>query len=111
MKDLLELTNTTNEKPMNKNKIFTILALTLWFVKPGGSMSHSQEPNQPTLKPLFYLLKIFSKVVLHLRFSAPRGPPVGLPVKMLKVLLPPPILVTYPAQLNLLYLITLIISG
>ena len=78
-------------------------------MEPGGSMSHSQglsnnsypEPNQPIL--------ILSS---HLRLDLPKSLfPVGLPVKMLKALLPSSILVTGPANLNLLDLIILIILG
>ena len=65
-------------------------------MEPGGSMPHSQglsnnpypELNQP--KGLF---------------------PVGLPVKILKALLPSSILATCLAHLNLLDLITLTILG
>ena len=46
----------------------------------------------------------------HLRLGLPKGLfPVGLPVKILKALLPYSILATCPAHLNLLDLITLII--
>ena len=44
----------------------------------------------------------------HLRLGLPKGLfPEGLPVKILKVLLPSSILATYPAHLYLLDLITL----
>ena len=78
-------------------------------------MPHSQglsnnsypEPNQPN-----YPLPISSRSILilssHLRLGLPKGLfPVGLPVKILKALLPSSILATCPAHLSLLDLITL----
>ena len=59
-----------------------------------------------------YLFKVHSNIVLP---STPRPLkclfPVGLPVKMLKALLPSSILAICPAHLNLLDLITLTILG
>ena len=49
-----------------------------------------------------YLFKVHSNIVLP---STPR-PPVGLPVRILKALLPSSILTTCPTHLNLLDLIT-----
>ena len=85
-------------------------------MKPGGSMPHSQglsnnpypEPKQPALIP------ISSRSILilpsHLRRDLPKGLfPVGLPVKIVKALIPSSILATCPADLNLLDLITLTI--
>ena len=84
-------------------------------MKPGGSMPHSQglsnnsnpEPNQfPALTPISLILSS------HLRLGLPKGLfPVGLPVKILKVLLLSSILATCPAHHNLLDLITLTILG
>ena len=86
-------------------------------MEPGGSMPHSQglsnnsypEPNQPN-----YYLFLQGPLILsfHLRLGLPKGLfPVGLPVKILKALLPSSILTTFPAHLNLLDLITLTILG
>ena len=80
-------------------------------------MPHSQglsnnpyfEPNHqfPTLIPRS--IPILSS---HLRLGFPKGlSPVGLPVKILKALLPSSILATCPAHLNLLDLITLTMLG
>ena len=85
-------------------------------MESGGLMSHSQglsnnsypEPNQPNT----YLFKVHSNIVFHLRLGLPKGLfPVGLPVNILKALLPSSILATCPAHLNLLDLITLTILG
>ena len=84
-------------------------------MEPGGSMAHSQglsnnsypEPNQPNSPSRSILMLSF-----HLRLGLPKGLfPVGLPVKILKALLPSSILATCPAHLNLLDLITLTILG
>ena len=77
-------------------------------MEPGGSMSHSQglsnnsyhEPNQPFPRIDTYLFKIHSNIVLS---STPKPPqkglfPVGLPVKILKALLPSSILATCPVH-------------
>ena len=77
-------------------------------------MPHSQglsnnsypEPNQPAL------IHICSRLILilssHLLLGLPKGLfPVGLPVKILKALLPSSILAICPTHLNLLDLITL----
>ena len=71
-------------------------------MEPGGSMLHSQglsnnpypEPNQPN--SLYWsILILFS----HLRLGLPRGLfPAGVPVKILKALLPSSILATWPAH-------------
>ena len=53
-----------------------------------------------------HLFKVHSNIVLQ---STPRS--VGLPVKILKALLPSSILATCPAHLNLLDIITLTILG
>ena len=75
-------------------------------MESGGSMPHSQglssnsypEPNQTTSS--------------YLRLVLPKGLfPPGVPVKILKALLPSSILTTWPAHLNLLDLITLTILG
>ena len=48
-----------------------------------------------------YLFKVHSNIVLQLRLGLPKGLfPVGLPVKILKELLPSSILATWPAHLN-----------
>ena len=82
-------------------------------MEPGGSMSHSIIPVLSRINPIphidTYLFKIHSNIVLP---STPKGLfPVGLPVKILKALLPSSILATCPAHLNLLDLITLTILG
>ena len=49
---------------------------------------------------------------LHLRIGSPKGLfPLGLPVKILRALLPSSILATCPAHLNRLDLLTLIVLG
>jgi hypothetical protein len=89
-------------------------------MEPGGSMPHSQrlsnnpypEPNQPITRIDTYLFKVHSNIVSHLRHGLPKGFfPVGLPVKILKALLPSSILAVCPAHINLLDLITLTILG
>ena len=95
--------------------------LTPWLMEPGGSMPHSQglsnnpcpETNQPNY-PHWYLSPqgSFQYCPSHLRLGVPKGLfPVGLPVKILKALLPSHILATCPAHLNLLDLITLTLLG
>ena len=68
-------------------------------MEPGGSIQHSQglssnpypESNQPNYS---YFFKIYSNIVL-LRLGLPKGVfPVGVPVKILKALLPSSILAT-----------------
>ena len=94
--------------------------LTPWHMEPGGSMLPSQGlsnnpyplPNQPNSRIDTYLFKVHSNIVLPSKPSFPKGPfPVGLPVTILKPLLPSSILATCPAHLNLLDLITLTILG
>ena len=72
-------------------------------MEPGGSMPHSQglsnnpypDPNQPNFRTDTCFFKIHSNIVSHLRLVLPKGLfPVGLPVKILKALLPPSILTT-----------------
>ena len=71
-------------------------------MKPGGSIPHSQglsnnpypEPNQHNSSYDTYFSKIHSKIVLPFT-PRPKGLfPVGLPVKILKGLLPSSILAT-----------------
>ena len=81
-------------------------------MESGGSMQYSQgSPINSYPEPIpridTYLFKVHCNIVLP---STPR-PPVGLPVKILKALLPSSILATCPAHLNLLDLITLTILG
>ena len=80
-------------------------------------MSHSQglsnysypEPNQPNFPISLRSILILSS---HLHLGLPKGLfHVGLPVKILKALLPSSILATCPAHLNLMDLITLTILG
>ena len=90
-------------------------------MEPGDSMPHSQglsnnpyrEPNQPNYPHNTYLIKVHSNIVAlssHLWLGLPKGLfPVGLPVKILKALLPSSILVACPAHLKLLDIITLTI--
>ena len=84
-------------------------------MEPERSMPHSQglfnnhypEPNQPNYPHWFLSLQGPFYIVL---LSTPRPPQrslsCSLPVKILKALLPSSILVTCPAHLNLLDLIT-----
>ena len=71
----------------------------------GLSNNPYPEPNQPNSRSILILSS-------HLRLDFRKGLfPVGVPVKILKVLLPSSILATGPAHLNLLDLITLTILG
>ena len=72
--------------------------------------------NAAFIRALPALIPISSRSILilssYLRLGFPKGLfPVGLPVKILKALLPSSILATYPAHLNLIDLITLTILG
>ena len=58
-----------------------------------------------------YFLNIYTIVLPYMSRSFQSLFPVGLPVNILKALLPPSILATCPAHLNLLNLITLTILG
>ena len=72
--------------------------LTLWLMEPGRSMPHSQglsnNPNPEANQPQFpALIPIYSRSILilssHLRLGLPkRRFAIGLPVKLLKALLP-----------------------
>ena len=66
-------------------------------MQPGGSMSHSQglSPIIPILSRInpipridTYLFKVHSNIVLPSTPRPPQVPPIGLPVKILKALLP-----------------------
>ena len=79
-------------------------------MKPGGTMLHSQgssnnpypELNQPNSS---YLPNSLRSILIF--SSLPKGLfPAGVPVKILKALLPSSILVTCPAHLSLQDLIT-----
>ena len=80
-------------------------------MEPGRSMSHSQgitnnpnpEPNQfNSLHWYLFLLRSILILSAHLCLGLPKGHfPVGLPVKILKALVPSSILATWPAHLNL----------
>ena len=81
-------------------------------MEPGVSMPHSQGlfynpypvPNQPIV--LIHILRSILTLTSHLRLGLPKGIfPVGLPVKMLKALLPSSILATCPVHLNVVDLI------
>ena len=90
-------------------------------MESGGSMPLSQglyNNSYPEAEStqLPALIPISSRSILilssHLRLGLPKGLfPVGLPVKILKALLPSSILATCPAHLNLRDLITLTILG
>ena len=74
------------------------------------------DPKEVSINPITridtYLFKVHSNIVSLLRQGLPKGFfSVGLPVKILKALLPSSILATCPAHLNLLDLITLTILG
>jgi hypothetical protein len=83
------------------------------------SVIHKGSPIIPILsriKQFPALIPISSSSILisssHLRLGLPKGTfPAGLPIKILKALLPYFILATCPAHLNLLDLITLTILG
>ena len=68
---------------------------------------HKGFPIIPTLRRInpipridTYFLKVHCNIVLHLRLGLPKGLfPAGLPVKILKELLPPSSLATLPAHL------------
>ena len=86
----------------------------------GGSMPQSQGlSNIPILSRIVpipridtYLFKVHSNIVLPSTPSRLKGLfPAGLPVNILKALLPSSILATWPAHLNILDFITLIILG
>ena len=61
---------TRHHIPRDAVKLFTLFALTPWFMEPGGSMSHSQrlsnnpypEPNQQIPRIDSYLFKIHSNI-------------------------------------------------
>ena len=83
-------------------------------------MPHSQGSpitcSMSRINQILRMIHIYLRPILilssHLRLGLPKGLfPVSLPVKTLKVLLPSSILVTCPARLNLLDLITLTILG
>ena len=83
-------------------------------------MLHSQvlsnnpypDPNQPNYVLIPISLRFILRLPYHLRPGLPRDIfPAGLPVKILKAVLPSSILATCPAHLNLLDLITLTILG
>ena len=71
-----------------------------------------QDPNQSILRNNAYIFKIYSNNVFPYNNVFPRDLfPVGVPVNILKALLPYSILTTCPAHLNLLDLISLTILG
>ena len=89
-------------------------------MEPGSSMLiHKGSPIIPILgriNPIpridTYFTNVHFNIVLPSTPSLPKGLfPVDLPVKMLKALLPPSILATWPVHLNPLDLITLTIWG
>ena len=97
-----------------------LVQLTPWLMEPGGSMPHLKglsnnpypEPNQPNYQHWYFSSRSSLILSSHLRLGLPKGLfPVDLPVKILNALLPSSILVTCPAYLNLLDLITLTILG
>ena len=72
-------------------------------MKPGGSMPHSQrlsnnpyiQPNHPITRIDAYYFKIHSNIVLQSTPGIPKGLfPAGVPVTVLKALLPSFILAT-----------------
>ena len=75
----------------------------------GFSNSPYPEPNNQVFRIVTYCFNFHSNIDLPstLKFFLKCLFSAGLPVKNLKALLPPSILATYPAHLNLLYLITL----
>ena len=74
--------------------------LTPWLVEPGGSIPHSKNPP---IIPIVRVMNTFSCIYLrsivifssHVHLGFPIGLfPVGVPVKMSKVILPSSILAT-----------------
>ena len=89
-------------------------------MEPGGSVPHSQGlliiPILSRINPIpriyTYFLRYFVILPSYLRLLLPKGLfPVGLPVKILKTLLPYSILAKLPEHLNLKDLITLTMLG
>ena len=89
-------------------------------MEPEGSMPHSQglsnNPYPERINPIPHIDMYFLTSILilssHIRLSLPKGLfPVGLPTKILKTLVNYAILVTSPAHLNFIDLITLAILG
>ena len=76
----------------------------------------SSDPILSRINPIpridTHFFKIYSNIPSHLRQHLPKSLfPVGVPVKILKALLPSSILATRPVHLNLLDLFTLTILG
>ena len=93
-KSCMQLDNTTHDY------------LTPWLMEPGGSMPHSQGlsniPFLNSIKPIpridTYFLRYILTLPSQLRLVLPKGLfPVGVPVKMLKALLPSSIMIC-PSQ-------------
>ena len=88
-------------------------------MKPGRSIPHSQGHSNnpyPECNPIPRIdnkfFEIYCNIVLpYMPRLSKRSFPVGLPVKILKALLPSSILAIFPAHLNLLNLIKLTISN
>ena len=89
-------------QPPVTQKVFKLTILTTWFMEPGGSMLHSQgSPIISSLSqtnPIPHIDTHFFKILIwssHLRLGLPKGLfPAGVPFKILKALLPSPILAT-----------------
>ena len=89
-------------------------ALTPWLMNPEVQCRiHKGPPIIPNLSlinPIFF--KIYSNIILPSTPSLPKDLfPAGVPVKILKALLPFSILATLPVLLRLLDLITLTMLG
>ena len=83
-------------------------------MKPGGSLSHSQELSNKSLSwaestQILVLIPIYLIFVLILSSHLHLG--IGVPVKILNALLPSSILATWTTHFNLLDLITLTVLG
>ena len=102
--------------PYRKNIVFILLFLLInqlhdlmEFCIHKGSNNLYPEPNQPnSLYRYLFFLRSLLILSSHLRLRLPKAAfPVGLPVAILKTLLPSSIVATFPAHLNLLDFLTL----
>ena len=72
-----------------------VVILTSWFMKPGGSMPHTQGlSNNPYSEPTQANSTISLRSILTLSNFLKGSFPIGLPVKILKAVIPSSILAT-----------------